>query len=185
MVGLTSYGCPIFSAGGAKETETMLIEAQSAVLKWMKEVALKGEEYKNAVVEIFGDNDNGSVAEDYDSWWGTAKGSDSAENDAEAQENTTVASSGKENEAAIQNNTDAGMGKVKDDTCDAHKNRGLGSVGVECMPSNGEASQVLRTSLTNAGETEAHGEKVKPNNSFDAHDMMELVGEIEELKIKH
>ncbi|KAL2142415.1 hypothetical protein VTI28DRAFT_1187 [Corynascus sepedonium] len=185
MVGLTSYGCPIFSAGGAKETETMLIEAQSAVLKWMKEVALKGEEYKNAVVEIFGDNDNGSVAEDYDSWWGTAKGSDSAENDAEAQENTTVASSGKENEAAIQNNTDAGMGKVKDDTCEAHKNRGLGSVGVEYMPSNGEASQVLRTSLTNAGETEAHGEKVKPNNSFDAHDMKELVGEIEDMKIKH
>ncbi|KAK3371949.1 Arb2 domain-containing protein [Podospora didyma] len=40
--GFTAYGCPAFSAGDANVTETILIEAQAAVLKWSQEVALAG-----------------------------------------------------------------------------------------------------------------------------------------------
>lgn len=69
IMGFTSYGCPVYSAGEAKVTETMLIDAQPAVLKWIQQVALKGEAYKNEVVEVFGD-EGGVKSEEIDSPWG-------------------------------------------------------------------------------------------------------------------
>ncbi|KAL2158354.1 hypothetical protein VTH06DRAFT_4402 [Thermothelomyces fergusii] len=83
--GCTSYGCPVFSAGAAKETETMLIEAQPAVLKWMQEVAMEGEAYKNPVVEISGDSDGGVTAEEANSWWGVTEEGCNAPDEREAQ----------------------------------------------------------------------------------------------------
>jgi len=64
--GFTTYGCPVFSAGpDAVLSETLLIEAQPSVLEWLQKVAAEGEDYKNPVVEIFGDPDTrSSVAAD-------------------------------------------------------------------------------------------------------------------------
>ena len=50
-------------------TETMLIDAQPAVLKWIQRVALQGEAYKNEVVAILGDG-CGITTQETDSSWG-------------------------------------------------------------------------------------------------------------------
>jgi myosin heavy subunit len=84
--GFTSFGCPVFSAGDAQVTETMPIEAQATVLKWIQQVALQGETYKNEIVEILGEDDSGIAAEG-DSW-GTpaAEGNDDGELEAQAKD---------------------------------------------------------------------------------------------------
>ncbi|KAH6630485.1 Arb2 domain-containing protein [Chaetomium sp. MPI-SDFR-AT-0129] len=69
--GFTKYGCPVFSAGAAQHVETMLIEALPSVLKFIQEVAMEGESFKNPVFEIFGDQND---AEPQSSWWGTPDG---------------------------------------------------------------------------------------------------------------
>ncbi|KAK4102927.1 hypothetical protein N658DRAFT_551505 [Parathielavia hyrcaniae] len=68
--GFTSFGCPVFSAGDSVVTETILIEAQPAVLNWIHQVALKGVTYKNVVLEIFGEEGTGITTEEVDSPWG-------------------------------------------------------------------------------------------------------------------
>ncbi|KAK4125268.1 hypothetical protein N657DRAFT_633134 [Parathielavia appendiculata] len=67
--GFTSFGCPVFSAGDTQVTETMLIEAQPAVLNWIQQVALEGETYKNVVLRIFGEEGTGITTEKIDSPW--------------------------------------------------------------------------------------------------------------------
>ncbi|KAL2269086.1 hypothetical protein VTJ83DRAFT_3932 [Remersonia thermophila] len=62
--GFTSYGCPVYSAGpNARYVETMLIEAQSAILDWTQKVAARGDAYRNEDVEIIGE------AEEDDGTW--------------------------------------------------------------------------------------------------------------------
>ncbi len=51
VTGFTNYGCPVFSAGNALVTETILIEASPSVLAWMQEVALTPG-YKNPYIEV-------------------------------------------------------------------------------------------------------------------------------------
>jgi hypothetical protein len=80
VIGFSSFGCPVYSAGEANVVETLLVEAQPAVLKWIQEVALKGEDYKNEVFEIFGEK-----PDDIDTPWGQP-GSDTAEEHGEAKD---------------------------------------------------------------------------------------------------
>ncbi|KAL2136014.1 hypothetical protein VTI74DRAFT_5901 [Chaetomium olivicolor] len=68
--GFTNFGCPVYSAGEAQLTETMLIEAQPAILKWIQQVALEGDAYKNEEFEIFGEEGTGITTERPDSPWG-------------------------------------------------------------------------------------------------------------------
>ncbi|KXX76388.1 hypothetical protein MMYC01_207296 [Madurella mycetomatis] len=58
----TSFGCPVYSAGGAIMTEKLLIETQSSVLGWIQQVTFEGEAYKNEEFEIIGE-ENGHCAE--------------------------------------------------------------------------------------------------------------------------
>lgn len=71
--GFTRYGYPVFSAGAAQHIETMLIEALPSVLKFIQEVAMEGESFKNPMFEIFGDQND---AEPQGSWWGTPDGNE-------------------------------------------------------------------------------------------------------------
>lgn len=92
--GFTSFGCPVFSAGKAQVTETIPVEAQSAVLKWIQQVALHGEAYKNEVVEIFGEDDSGPAA-DGGSWWGAPQADGNNDGELEGQATDTKAANGK------------------------------------------------------------------------------------------
>lgn len=91
--GFTSFGCPVFSAGNAQVTETIPIEAQSTVLKWVQQVALQGEAYKNEIVEIFGEDGGGIAAED-DSW-GTPQADGKDDDEPEGQAKNTEGANGK------------------------------------------------------------------------------------------
>ncbi|KAK4239149.1 hypothetical protein C8A03DRAFT_32764 [Achaetomium macrosporum] len=82
----TSYGCPVYSAGDTKVTETMLIDAQPAVLSWIQRVALEGDVYKNEEMEIFGEEGTGITAEALDSPWTDA----AEENGTQANEKEEV-----------------------------------------------------------------------------------------------
>jgi len=92
IMGFTSYGCPVYSAGESRVTETMLIDAQPAVLKWIQKVALEGEAYKNEVVEVFGD-EGGVTSEETDSPWGISE-ADAAPNNEIAQKTDAKAVDG-------------------------------------------------------------------------------------------
>lgn len=53
----------------------LLIETQPAVLKWIQDVALKGEAYRNDDFEIFGDDLEGDLPEDTSNQgWGEGYG---------------------------------------------------------------------------------------------------------------
>lgn len=69
--------------------ETLLVEAQPAVLKWIQGVALKGEDYKNEVFEIFGEK-----PDEIDTPWGQS-GSDTAEEHGEAKDKKEIDSADK------------------------------------------------------------------------------------------
>ena len=74
-MGIPSYGCPSYRAGDASIIEMLLIETQPAVLKWIQDVALQGEAYKNDDFEIFGDDIEGDLPEDMlDQGWGGGYG---------------------------------------------------------------------------------------------------------------
>ncbi|EAQ89610.1 hypothetical protein CHGG_06229 [Chaetomium globosum CBS 148.51] len=115
--GFTSFGCPVFSAGKAQVTETIPIEAQSAVLQWVQQVALQGEAYKNEVVEIFGEDGSGVVPE-ISSWWGTPQAEGNNDGDVEDQVTDTKAANGKtkgndgEAQAVEENNKTHENGKA-------------------------------------------------------------------------
>lgn len=68
----TSFGCPVYSAGGAIMMEQLLIEAQSSVLGWIQQVALEGEAYKNEEFEIIGE-ENGRYVELEEARWDLPK----------------------------------------------------------------------------------------------------------------
>ena len=92
IMGFTSYGCPVYSAGESRVTETMLIDAQPAVLKWIQKVALEGEAYKNEAVEVFGD-EGGITSVETDSPWGIPE-ADAAPGNETAQKTDTKADDG-------------------------------------------------------------------------------------------
>ncbi|KAK0628189.1 hypothetical protein B0T17DRAFT_144160 [Bombardia bombarda] len=62
----TSFGCPVFSAGDALVTEMALVEAQPAILKWIQQVALEGDAYKNPDVVVVEDDEEEEEVEDVD-----------------------------------------------------------------------------------------------------------------------
>lgn len=113
--GFTSFGCPVFSAGNAQVTETIPIEAQSTVLKWVQQVALQGEAYKNEIVEIFGEDGSGIAAED-DSW-GTPQADGKDDDEPEGQAKNTEGADGKakggEEAQTIKTNEKATKGNIK------------------------------------------------------------------------
>ncbi|KAH8886790.1 hypothetical protein GQ53DRAFT_844719 [Thozetella sp. PMI_491] len=51
IAGFTNYGCPVFSAGPALVSETVLIEASESILGWIQEVAVTPG-YKNPYIEV-------------------------------------------------------------------------------------------------------------------------------------
>jgi hypothetical protein len=55
-------------------TETILIEAETCILKWLQLVAEQGKEYKNSDVEIFEKVGKGHSAEETDMGEGTGEG---------------------------------------------------------------------------------------------------------------
>ncbi|KAK4136941.1 hypothetical protein BT67DRAFT_398629 [Trichocladium antarcticum] len=88
VIGFTSFGCPVYSAGEADVVEMLLVEAQPAILKWIQEVALEGEAYKNEVFEIFGEK-----PEDVDTPWGP-RGSDTDAEQGEVKDMQGTAADG-------------------------------------------------------------------------------------------
>ncbi|KAL2166931.1 hypothetical protein VTG60DRAFT_1928 [Thermothelomyces hinnuleus] len=166
--GFTSYGCPVFSAGTAKETETMLIEAQSAVLKWMQEVAMEGTAYKNAVVEIFGDNDSGATAEESNSWWVVTEEGCNAVDETEARKDA-IGSKGK---------AEDNIGEVR------HNAEGSGA-NLEGVPNRGEAARPGRNGAAGARDFEDHDDKAKTSDGPDAQEMKQLLEDIRDLKVQH
>ncbi|KAK4231069.1 Arb2 domain-containing protein [Podospora fimiseda] len=65
-----SYGCPTYSAGAAKITEMLFIVTQPSVLKWIQDVALEGEAYKNKEFEVFGGEDDEEDDQTWRGWTG-------------------------------------------------------------------------------------------------------------------
>ena len=56
MLGFTTYGCPVYSAGPTVlYIETMFIEIMPSVLEWIRQVAHEGKNYKNEEVHVYGD----------------------------------------------------------------------------------------------------------------------------------
>ncbi|KAK3987449.1 Arb2 domain-containing protein [Cladorrhinum sp. PSN332] len=83
-----SYGCPTYSAGDANITEMLLIETQASVLKWIQEVALEGQTYKNEEFEIYGDEDED---EEVDQGWGAEWAGNNDESKLSLTNGTTAA----------------------------------------------------------------------------------------------
>ncbi|KAK4041973.1 Arb2 domain-containing protein [Parachaetomium inaequale] len=166
--GFTSYGCPVYSAGEARVIETMLIEAQPAVLNWMQQVALEGEAYKNAVVEIYGEEEVGQGS----SWWGVPdNGND--ENEAETQT--------KDTEAADDEVKDGGEAQINQENGKASGSNAQAND--NNAPANGNVVQAVGNDGAGVGMVEAQGGKAKPVDGPNAQDMKDLVKEIKDLKI--
>ncbi|KAK3330604.1 Arb2 domain-containing protein [Apodospora peruviana] len=73
----TVYGCPVYSAGeNTILTETILIEVQPALLKWMQLVAFQGDNYENPDDIIFIEDHSSSDNADALGW---GDGSESAD----------------------------------------------------------------------------------------------------------
>ncbi|KAK3363300.1 Arb2 domain-containing protein [Lasiosphaeria hispida] len=54
--GSTAFGCPVYSAGEeCRMVESLLLDTQPSLLKWIQRVALEGENYKNPVFKVIGD----------------------------------------------------------------------------------------------------------------------------------
>jgi hypothetical protein len=62
----TNFGCPVYSAGEANIVEMLLIEAHSAVLDWIQEVALAGDDYVNPEVSLVNIDDSDPGLDDWD-----------------------------------------------------------------------------------------------------------------------
>jgi hypothetical protein len=150
--GFTSYGCPVFSAGEAYVTETMLIETQPAVLSWMQEVALQGEAYKNEVVDIFGEEDSGITTEEPYPTWGPPETDVPEEDEAKdktvdtkARDNAVKGDGGETQISQKPDKTDSNkamandeaVGAKKDDKIDAQKVETTNSIPVLPPASDG------------------------------------------------
>ncbi|KAJ4298751.1 hypothetical protein N0V88_003783 [Collariella sp. IMI 366227] len=101
--GFTFFGCPVYSAGNAQLTETMLIEAQPAVLNWIQQAALEGEAYKNEEFELFGEEGTVITTEELDSPWGT-------ETTGAAESEKVVGEKGRKDVGGMVKETEVGTG---------------------------------------------------------------------------
>jgi hypothetical protein len=173
--GFTSYGCPVYSAGEAQVIETMLIEAQPAVLCWMQQVALEGEAYKNAVVEIYGEEEVGQRS----SWWGVPEENGNEDNEAETQKDTKGADGKVKDGGEVQINQRDD--KARDDNPEATGNST--EANDSNAPANGSVAQTEGNDGAGVEVVEVGGGKAKPVDGPNAQDMKDLVKEIKDLKI--
>jgi hypothetical protein len=190
--GFTSFGCPVFSAGEAQVTETMLIEAQPAVLRWIEQVVMEGEAYKNVDFEIFGEEGTAITTEQLDSPWGAPETDANGENDADAEKATTEVQheTGKAGmvkdgnvsgdtvqEKPVKNNNMEMPIQKKDDKAKDDSSKAGGKT-VQA-PNLGEASKDddLRKDVGSGESPFGHG--------AEASDMKDLVRELKDLNTKH
>ncbi|KAL1843270.1 hypothetical protein VTJ49DRAFT_2379 [Mycothermus thermophilus] len=168
--GFTSYGCPVYSAGPkAHYIETMLIEAQTAVLDWTQEVAVKGETYRNEKIEII------SETEEDDGTW--------------ASYMKKAAEESKQTDGAGHATTDETSKDVAENEINNSQPEQIDH-GVDGSPSKTDDSVAgTKENSNSTGATEAIGEMKLENDSAgdgpDAEEMKELVEEVENLKIGH
>jgi hypothetical protein len=181
--GFTSYGCPVYSAGEAQVIETMLIEAQPAVLSWMQQVALEGEAYKNAVVEIYGEEEVGQRS----SWWGVPEENGNQDNEAETQKDTKGA------DGEVKDGGEVRINKENDKTEAGSNSSEAKGNNTEASGNNAGANNSSAQVNGNVAQAEGDdgagvevievGGKAKPVDGPNAQDMKDLVKEIKDLKI--
>ncbi|KAK3901511.1 Arb2 domain-containing protein [Staphylotrichum tortipilum] len=184
----TSFGCPVYSAGEAQVTETIFIEAQPAVLRWIQQVALEEEAYKNEVLEIFGEEGNGITSEELDLPWGAPEPETAEAGD---QMETNGTGDGVDNvEGRVQNsNGEPGSDQIKatDNSVEVPKTD---------IAAKEDTPKAMQAEASNDKAAKSDGKPIKsdtnhkPNFSplepgLEAKDMVELVAEIEDLKLHH
>ncbi|KAK4149289.1 hypothetical protein C8A00DRAFT_38107 [Chaetomidium leptoderma] len=195
--GFTSFGCPVYSAGEAQVTETMLIEAQPAVLEWIQEVALEGAAYKNAVIEVFGEEGSGITTEELDSAWGAPETNASEEDEAKARTEVKAKSNrangdGREEQESAEvedDKTKTSVKAAKDGQSENNRVNGGGSEAQEPASDTAKAdvkAQAVEDSQVINNRVSGYDRKPQFSPAPDgpeARDMKELVKELEELKI--
>ncbi|KAK3298587.1 Arb2 domain-containing protein [Chaetomium fimeti] len=189
--GFTSFGCPVFSAGKAQVTETIPVEAQSAVLKWMQQVAMEGEAYKNDIIDIFGEDGGGIVTEGNSSWWGAPQADSNNDGEAEGQAKNTKVADGKDDGTGGESHTENGKvnqtTQVKKDAAPAK-----GTSNKATGPSTSTDSKVVpakENDVAGVGGVNIHSDDKTPfpptSEGPNAEDMKELVTEMKDLTATH
>ncbi len=138
------------------------------MLKWIQHVALEGAAYKNEMVEIFGEEGNAITTEEVDSMWGAPEPVNLQTGEMAGQ----MAGTGNDIENKIE-------GEVRGDDAKA----------------NGKAVEAQKAEAgdTKADEAKSNSPKSDTGNPQcppaddgpEAKDMVELVTEIEDLKLHH
>ena len=171
-------------------TETMLIDAQPAVLKWIQQVALEGEAYKNEVVDILGDG-CGITTEETDSSWGmmdmdTAEESEAGVQKPDIKPEGTVGSQGGEVTAQTED------GDAKDDKAQASGT----TVGAQKTEENGSDGEAKNDGKPVTGKLDplsfardilgsvSKGDCPLPEDGPEGCGVVDLVKETEDLKLR-
>ncbi len=167
----------------------MLIDAQPAVLKWMQQVALEGEAYKNEVVDILGEENGALMTEELGASWGSLEMDAVEESEAAAQKpdikhEGTVDSKGVEVQAQTEN------GNAKDDKAQATgttKGAQKTEKGSDGEPKNdGKPVKGKLDPLSFARDipgSVGEGDSPPPKDSPEGCDMVDLVKETEDLRL--
>jgi hypothetical protein len=175
--GFTSFGCPVFSAGEAQVTETMLIDAQPAVLKWIEQVAMEGEAYKNVEFEIFGEEGTGITTEQLDSPWGAPETDANGENDTEAEKKTTeVQDETVKDDKTVKDDNMETTTQKKDDKAKGDKGKVEGNTVQAAKVGNAPKDAHLQKDAGSGESLFGH--------SAEASDMKDLVQELKDLNTK-
>lgn len=162
----------------------MLIEAQSAVLKWMQEVAMEGETYRNAAVEISGDCDNSTTANESISWWGVAEESCRAANETQAQNDAVSVSGNNETDTRVQiGDTEQVKGQAEDNIGVVCRNADGSETNLEDIPNGENTARRVRNGVSNIGEFEDRGDRAETSDGPDTQDIKQLAEDIKDLEV--
>jgi len=134
------------------------------VLRWIQQIALEGAAYKNEVVEIFGEEGNAVTTEGFDSMWC----------DPEPEAAETGEASGDQTQADGEA-VEATRGDI------ATKNETNGKA-TPVETSDASVAETLATSFQNDDNQLSFSPVA---DGPEAKDMVELVTEIEDLKLHH